>query len=89
MDSAGPMARTPYDLALLLDVLREDSPGQESYVSALADSWSDISVVAVNCEEWIFPPDFMKPNENATHQMVCRMETPRMLLKVYHTATDA
>ena len=89
MDSAGPMATAPYDLALLLDVLQEDNPARESYTSALADSWSDLSIAAVNCEEWIFPPEFMKPNKDATHQMVCSMETHRMPLKVNFAAIDA
>lgn len=57
MDSGGPKGKTPFDIAALLDILREeDTPGYPNggYVAALGDSWSDISVAAVNYSEWIF-----------------------------------
>lgn len=70
MDAAGPMARTPYDLAALLDVMRERESNGAPYTSMLDDTWSDLSVGALNHKDWLFPPQFMKPVESATAQMV-------------------
>ena len=73
MDAAGPVAKTPYDIALLLDIMREDGkPGcpEGGYATALTNSWHEISVAAVNYETWFYHEDFMKPVENATIQMV-------------------
>lgn len=70
-DAPGPMTKTPYDLALLLDVLvRKQPQGQTSYTSALTRSWSDISVATLDPEEWKFPPEFLKPVQEATTQIV-------------------
>lgn len=70
-NSPGPMARTPHDLALLLDVLVQEQPkGQISYTSALTRSWSDISVATLDPEEWKFPPEILKPVQDATTQIV-------------------
>lgn len=70
-DAPGPMTKTPYDLALLLDVLvREQPPGQKSYTSALTRSWTDISVATLDPEEWKFPPELLKPVREATIQIV-------------------
>ena len=73
MDAAGPMAKTPYDLAVLLDIMREagkDGKEENLYTSALEDTWSDLSIGALDYTKWIFPPEFMKPEESATAQMV-------------------
>ena len=70
-DAPGPMTKTPYDLALLLDVLvREQPQGQKSYTSALTRSWSDISVATLDPEEWKLPPEVLKPVKEATTQIV-------------------
>ncbi|KAL7893413.1 amidase signature domain-containing protein [Trichoderma sp. SZMC 28014] len=72
MDSAGPMAKTPYDIAAFLDVLREeDAPGCPTggYTSVLPGSMSDFSVAAVDYREWIFPPAYMAPDESTTAEM--------------------
>ena len=42
-DPAGPLARTPYDLALVLDELMDEKP-VTSFTSALSESLSDLSV---------------------------------------------
>ena len=70
-DALGPMTKTPYDLALLLDVLvREQPQGQTSYTSALTKSWSDVAVATLDPEEWKFPPEILKPVQEATAQIV-------------------
>jgi amidase len=73
MDSAGPMAKTPYDIASFLDILREeDTPGYPvgGYTSVLSGSMSEFSVAAVDYTDWIFPPEYMAPDEKATAEMV-------------------
>nr|POF02552.1 putative j domain-containing protein c4h3.01 [Quercus suber] len=70
-DSAGPMVKTPFDLALLLDVIFD--PLASSNVGNYADScdgrWEDISFAALSPEEWHFPAGFLKPVAEATAQM--------------------
>lgn len=73
MDSAGPMAKTPYDIAAFLDILREDdAPGYPAggYTSVLPGSMSEFSIAAVDYRDWIFPPEYMAPEESATAEMV-------------------
>lgn len=73
MDSAGPMAKTPYDIAAFLDILREeDAPGYPAggYTSVLPGSMSEFSVAAVDYKDWIFPPEYMAPVESATAEIV-------------------
>jgi amidase len=68
-DSAGPMARTPYDLALLLDEI-VDKPPARSFTSKLSKSWSDISVGVLDYSKWWHDTGFLMPVEEATIQMV-------------------
>lgn len=73
MDSAGPMAKTPYDIAAFLDILREEgTPGYPAggYTSVLPGSMSEFSIAAVDYKDWIFPPEYMAPIESATAEMV-------------------
>ncbi|KAF2686408.1 amidase signature enzyme [Lentithecium fluviatile CBS 122367] len=72
LDSAGPMAKSPYDLALLLDavvVRRHEEEGAESYTKAMTDSWSEISVGTLDPEKWALPPSMLKPIAEATVQI--------------------
>ena len=70
-DAPGPITKTPYDLALLLDVLVQEQPqAQKSYTSALTRSWSDISIATLDPEEWKFPSEILKPVQEATDQIV-------------------
>jgi amidase len=71
MDSAGPMAKTPYDVAIVLDAIA-DGPGrsERSYTTYMTSSWSKISVATLDPEVWMFPPEFMKPVQEATDQIV-------------------
>ena len=68
-DSAGPMARNPYDLALVLDNILE-SPPAYSYTSFITDSWSEIAVGALDYQKWWHDTGFLKPVEKATKEMV-------------------
>ncbi|KAI8404772.1 hypothetical protein FOFC_14244 [Fusarium oxysporum] len=64
MDSAGPMAKTPHDLAALLDVIS----GTDEFAT-LGGSWDDLSIATVDFKKWWPGDDYLKPVESATKQM--------------------
>ena len=68
-DAAGPMTKSPYDLAALLDVLSSPSPSI-SFTQYLTASWSDISVGVLDPEQWQLPESEVKHAEGAEAQMV-------------------
>jgi amidase len=72
MDSAGPMAKSPYDLAILSDYLvsPETRDTQESYTTAVTESWEGIGIATLDPEKWKFSPQFIQPVEEATLQIV-------------------
>ncbi|KAK7224766.1 hypothetical protein V2G26_012769 [Clonostachys chloroleuca] len=67
-DSAGPMGKTPYDVALLLDAIL-DTPPHTSFTSSVTESWSNLSVGFVDYKTWWHDAGFLKPVEDATNQM--------------------
>ena len=71
-DSAGPMAKTPYDMAILLDAIVEPDAKQNpaSYTRALTGSWSNICVATLDPEWGKFPDGVVRPVPEATEQMV-------------------
>ena len=69
-DSAGPMTKTVYDLAVVLDTITERDPSA-SFTSNLKGSWEEISVATLDPEVWKFPDSFIKPISEATDQIVC------------------
>ncbi|KAJ5689587.1 hypothetical protein N7462_003979 [Penicillium macrosclerotiorum] len=68
-DAAGPMTKSPYDLAALLDVLSAPSPSI-SFTQYLTASWSDISVGVLDPEQWRLPESEVKHAEGAEAQMM-------------------
>ncbi|KAL5598149.1 hypothetical protein FOBRF1_011942 [Fusarium oxysporum] len=64
MDSAGPMAKTPHDLAALLDVIS----GTDEFAT-LRGSWDELSIATVDFKKWWPGEDYLKPVESATKQM--------------------
>lgn len=70
-DAPGPMTKTVYDLAVVLDILVEEHPkGMDSYTHALTKSWSDIRVATLDSDIWKWDSELVKPVEQATVQMV-------------------
>jgi amidase len=72
-DSAGPMATTPYDLALVLDVIIKREPSdvlRNSYRTALIGTWDNIPVATLDSDVWQFSPDYLKSVDEATTQIV-------------------
>ncbi|KAJ5948604.1 hypothetical protein N7454_001911 [Penicillium verhagenii] len=67
-DAAGPMTKSSYDLAALLDVLIR-KPASESFISDLTGSWSDISVAVLDPDLWKHPETDIKPVDEAEAQI--------------------
>jgi amidase len=71
-DAAGPMTKSSYDLAALLDVLAK-KPASESFTTHLSCSWSDISVAVLDPDAWKNSEEDVKPVDDAEAQMVCAL----------------
>lgn len=68
-DAVGPMTKSVYDLAILLDAISEKDSAS-SFTSSLTGSWSDISVGALDPSKWMFPDSYIKPVPIASEQIV-------------------
>ncbi|KAJ5132381.1 hypothetical protein N7448_006539 [Penicillium atrosanguineum] len=90
-DSAGPMTKSSYDLAALLDVITGRDPSI-SYTKDLTGSWSDISLAVLNPEIWKFPETYVKPADEAEAQMAREIrqayETIKSLAKKFVNDVD-
>ena len=72
-DSAGPLAKTPRDVANLLTLLVDPSKTSvpaRGCVSVLGRSWSDIRVGAFDSLVWTLPPYVIRLAEEATREIV-------------------
>ncbi|KAH7309730.1 amidase signature domain-containing protein [Stachybotrys elegans] len=76
MDSAGPMAKTPHDLAALLDIIWESASGDsagptKSFYDIVSSggSWGELSIATLGYKKWWPPKEFLKPVESATNPM--------------------
>ncbi|KAJ6021031.1 hypothetical protein N7540_006535 [Penicillium herquei] len=67
-DSAGPMTKSTYDLAVLLDVL-VTKPACRSFTTSLTGSWSEISIAALDPDVWKSKIDGDKPADGARDQI--------------------
>lgn len=68
-DSAGPMTKSVYDLAILLDAISEKDSAV-SFTSSMTSSWGDISVGTLDPSKWMFPVSSIKPVPMASEQIV-------------------
>ncbi|KAI1317387.1 putative glutamyl-tRNA amidotransferase subunit A [Xylariaceae sp. FL0255] len=68
-DSAGPMAKTVHDLAVVLDVISERD-SSHSFVSALGGRMEDFAVATLDPLVWKFPDSFIKPVPEASEQIL-------------------
>ncbi|KAH8587275.1 amidase signature domain-containing protein [Bisporella sp. PMI_857] len=73
-DSAGPIAKTPYDLALVLDEFL-DAPPIRSFTTSLTQSWLGIAVGVLDYKKWWHDVGFLKPVEAATIQMYASFQS--------------
>ncbi|KAI6082976.1 putative glutamyl-tRNA amidotransferase subunit A [Hypoxylon rubiginosum] len=78
-DTAGPMTKSVYDLAVLLDAISD--PGV-SFTSNLTSSWEDISVATLDPRVWKFPGTFIKPVPQADEQALRDITDAYRIIKV-------
>lgn len=74
-DSAGPMTKSVLDLANLLDVLVDPTKTtvpEGGYKTAVTGDWGDIRIGLLEPEKWLYPPETVKFEKQATDQMVIR-----------------
>ena len=72
-DSIGPMARSPRDVAYMLDAMVDPLKTRVpkgGYSTFLQGHWKGIRVGALNVEPWLLSSFVVKPVESATRQMV-------------------
>jgi amidase len=80
VDSAGPLAKCVEDIANLLDILIDPSKTTVptgGYKTSLTRSWKDIKIGTLDPDDWHYGDDLVKPEHEATTQIVC------LLLKVW------
>ncbi|KAI1192490.1 putative glutamyl-tRNA amidotransferase subunit A [Nemania serpens] len=65
-DTAGPMAKSVYDLAVLLDAI---SKPESPFISHLNGSWEELSVATLDPYLWKFPDSYIKPVAEADNQI--------------------
>ncbi|KAF2657867.1 amidase signature enzyme [Lophiostoma macrostomum CBS 122681] len=81
-DTAGGMAKSVLDLALLSDVLlRQTSPGRKSLVNAMQKDWNGISVGFVDINLWRLPPEVRDPVPGYDEQCVLDYDDAIKLLR--------
>ncbi|GAW23606.1 hypothetical protein ANO14919_131800 [Xylariales sp. No.14919] len=68
-DSAGPMTKTVYDLAAVLDVISERD-GANSFTSSLGGRMEEFSVATLDPRIWMFPDELMKPVAGSKEQIL-------------------
>lgn len=67
-DSVGPMTKTPYDLAVVLDALI-DTRGSSSFTEYLNGSWAKLRVGSLNVDDWRKDAQACEPDADASQQM--------------------
>ncbi|KAL2064596.1 hypothetical protein VTL71DRAFT_3733 [Oculimacula yallundae] len=82
-DTVGPMAKSPADLADMLDVLVDPElvKSQGSYSVALTRTFGDIRIGVLNPEEWFFGPALQRLVPSATNQIISDTYTAYAKLK--------
>ena len=73
LDTAGPIGKSPMDIANLLTVLVDPattSMPEGGYVSALGGGWGELKVGTLSPSIWTSPPEITRPAEEATKQIV-------------------
>ncbi|QYT03682.1 Amidase domain-containing protein [Trichoderma simmonsii] len=70
-DTAGPMAKSPADLANLLDVMATPKGGEERkfHSHIIADDFSDFKIGFLSPEKWFFDSGLQRPVPEATAQI--------------------
>ena len=72
-DIAGPVGKTPKDIASLFDIIVDHTKVTDSdhdYRSIMARDWTDISVGTLDPDKWKYPDTFCKIVPEADEQRV-------------------
>ncbi|KAJ9165614.1 Amidase family protein [Coniochaeta hoffmannii] len=72
-DSAGPMAKSAADLAILLDVLvdaAKPTVPKGGYTAAVTTSWKGLRIGTLDPDAWMFSEELRKPVEEADAEMI-------------------
>ncbi|KAJ5083647.1 hypothetical protein N7456_013074 [Penicillium angulare] len=79
-DAAGPMTKSSYDLAALLDILASKS-ASDSFTASLTESWSGISVAVLDPDVWKKPEAEIEPAGGAQDQITGEIRQAYQLIK--------
>ena len=66
-DSAGAMAKTPSDLAVVMETITNGSP---DFLSSLSDPWKDLALAYVDPDCWTMPEIHTEPRQDFIEQTV-------------------
>ena len=66
-DSAGAMAKTPSDLAIVMATITNGAP---DFSSSLSDPWRDLALAYVDPDRWTMPEIHTEPRQDFTDQTV-------------------
>ncbi|KAN0114724.1 Amidase signature domain containing protein [Hyaloscypha variabilis] len=81
-DTPGPIAKSPLDLANLLDVLVDPSTNDKgSYAKVLPGKFSEIKIGVLSPKDWFFGPGLQRPAPSAQEQIIRETEKAYAKLK--------
>lgn len=66
-DSAGAMAKTPSDLAIVMETITNGAP---DFLSSLNDPWKDLALAFVDPDRWTMPEIHTEPRQDFADQTV-------------------
>ena len=84
-DSAGAMAKTPSDLAIVMETIMDGAP---DFLSSLSDPWKDLALAFVDPDRWTMPEIHTEPREDFTDQTVRAHHLCRRLLLTILAISD-
>ena len=76
-DSAGALAKTPSDLAIVMETISNGAP---DFLSSLNDLWKDLALAFVDPDRWTMPEIHTEPRQDFTDQTVRTHDFSRRLL---------
>ena len=75
-DSAGAMAKTPSDLAIVMETITNGAP---DFLSPLSDPWRDLALAYVDPGRWTMPEIHTEPRQDFTDETVRAQNLSRRL----------
>ncbi|KAF2655860.1 amidase family protein [Lophiostoma macrostomum CBS 122681] len=90
-DSAGPMTKTPLDLAHLLDIIVDPAKTNKpkaGYASMITGRWDSLKIGVLEPEIWLHGEVAVKPAHSATKQIIDEVKLAYDKLRVVTTVKD-